>query len=155
MLELDIQSRTLITTHDKLVNITGIGAFLFSIPKFMVGDYLPHQSSSAINFKKYDLCLQNASSTIVELGKHSCSDGSTQSSGLYLAVLCLANMLMGIGATPLNTLGAAYLDENVSPKNSPLYIGVWYGMLILGPSVGFSIASAFLGEYTNLGEVFD
>ena len=126
---------------------------LFSVPKFMIGEYLPHESPSAINFKKYDFCSQNSSSTILELNKNYCNEGTTQSSGLYLTILCLANMLMGIGATPLNTLGAAYLDENVSPKNSPLYIGVWYGMLILGPSVGFSTASGFLGQYTNIGEV--
>lgn len=119
----------------------------------MIGDYLPHESSSTINFKKYDICSQNSSSTIMELGKQVCNKDTSQSSGLHLTILCIANMLMGIGATPLNTLGAAYLDENVSPKNSPLYIGIWYGMLILGPSVGFSTASGFLGQYTNIGEV--
>ena len=123
------------------------------MPKFMIGDYLPHQSSSAINFHKYELCLQNASSTIVDF-EGGCGDGgSSKTSGFYLAFLCLANMLMGIGATPLNTLGAAYIDENVSPKNSPIYIGIWYGMMILGPSLGFSAASVFLGDYTNFGEV--
>ena len=137
------------------VFILGIGAIMFSIPKFMIGDYLPHESSSAINLTSYNFCSQNATSTILELGKHHCDEGTSQSSGLYLTILCIANMLMGIGATPLNTLGAAYLDENVSPKNSPLYVGIWYGMLILGPSVGFSTASGFLGQYTNIGEVIN
>ena len=113
---------------------------------------MPLDTSKGIQYFKYDICKANATSTFTEIGDVSCS--TTESSTLYLIVFCVANMLMGIGATPLNTLGAAYLDENVSPKNSPLYIGVWYGMLILGPSIGLGTAAGFLKEYTNTEGVY-
>eukprot|EP00111_Clytia_hemisphaerica_P003959 TCONS_00011354-protein len=129
--------------------LIGIGAFIYSLPKFMKGDYQPLSTTATFDYNKYELCHHNSSSTIIDLPSHSCTI-TDDSSGLYLTILCVANMLMGIGATPLNTLGAAYLDENVSPKNSPIYIGIWYGMIILGPSVGFSAAAGFLNEYTNM-----
>ena len=115
----------------------------------MKGDYNPSMSPHGVNYMKYDTCLTNATSAFTEIGNMADCDSAPSSNG-YLAIFCVANMLMGIGATPLNTLGAAYLDENVSPKNSPIYIGIWYGMIILGPSVGFSAAAGFLNEYTNM-----
>lgn len=35
----------------------------------------------------------------------------------------LGQTLHGIGATPLFSIGTAYLDENVSQKASPVYLG--------------------------------
>ena len=32
-------------------------------------------------------------------------------------------VFIGMGATPLYTLGVAYLDENLKTKMSPVYIG--------------------------------
>ncbi|XP_066934957.1 solute carrier organic anion transporter family member 4C1-like [Clytia hemisphaerica] len=128
--------------------VTGLGAFIFSIPKFMKGAYNPTMSPHGVNYMKHDTCAGNATTAFMELGNMADCDSAPSSNG-YLAIFCVANMLMGIGATPLNTLGAAYLDENVSPKNSPIYIGIWYGMLILGPSIGLGSAGAFLKQYTN------
>lgn len=92
-------------------------------------------------------CKAQANTTYVPLAKP-CDN--TQSTAGYLAIFCIGNMLMGIGTTPVGTLGATYLDENVSPKNSPLFIGVWYLMTILGPSVGLMSAGAFLQKFTNM-----
>ena len=122
----------------------------------MKGSYMPTESleeakNIGINFLDYDLCSGNASSTTSQIGSDIC--GNSHSSGIYLVVFCIANMLMGLGTTPLSTLGAAYLDENVSPKNSPIYIGIWYGMMILGPSVGFATASGFLQQFTDVEQV--
>lgn len=108
---------------------------------------------AGINYGQHDTCSLNANSTFIDVDPKNCGFG-TSSAG-YLVLFCVSNMLMGIGATPLNTLGAAYLDENVSPKNSPIYIGIWYCTLILGPSIGLGSAASFLKEYTNTGqEVF-
>ena len=57
--------------------------------------------------------------------KHEQLDGQTKASCHVLAarialrVVCFA----GMGATPLYTLGVAYLDENLKTKMSPVYIG--------------------------------
>ena len=128
----------------------GLGSFMFCLPKFIKGDYHPMSPTSGINYRQYDTCSLNATSTFIGVDPQNCDVG--HSSAGYLALFCISNMLMGIGTTPLYTLGAAYLDENVSPKNSPLYIGIWYGATVLGPSVGLASASGFLKQYTNMGE---
>lgn len=41
----------------------------------------------------------------------------------FEVLFCFAHLLHGIGATPLFTLGVSYIDENVKPTLSSLYIG--------------------------------
>jgi hypothetical protein len=35
-----------------------------------------------------------------------------------------AQFIFGIGASPIHTLGVAFLDENVSQRASPAYLGI-------------------------------
>lgn len=44
----------------------------------------------------------------------------------YFLMFLLGQTLHGIGATPLFSIGTAYLDENVSQKASPVYLGEIY-----------------------------
>lgn len=43
----------------------------------------------------------------------------------YQFVFLFAQLIMGIGGSPLYTLGTAFIDENVSHKMQPIYSG-WY-----------------------------
>ena len=49
--------------------------------------------------------------------------------------------------------GPAYLDENVSPKSSPIYLGIWFAMSMFGPGLGFLVGSNFLRVYTDIKQV--
>lgn len=40
-----------------------------------------------------------------------------------LAIFFMSLLLIGLGTTAVNTLGIPYLDDNVAPKESPLYFG--------------------------------
>jgi organic anion transporter 4A len=42
---------------------------------------------------------------------------------VYFLIFLLGQTLHGIGATPLFSIGTSYLDENVSQKASPVYLG--------------------------------
>lgn len=79
-----------------------------------------------------------------------CLERTYDSSPIYLFILCLGQFVMGAGTTPLFTLGPAYLDENVNPKSSPVYIGVWFATTFLGPGVGFALGGMFLRTFTDL-----
>ena len=68
----------------------------------------------------------------------------------YLALFSFAQMLMGVGTTPLWSLGPAYIDENVHPKSSPIYIAVWFAATILGPGMGFLVGAPMLSVYVDL-----
>ena len=41
----------------------------------------------------------------------------------YLVVFMFGNLLMGLGASPLYTLGVTYMDENMMPEEFGLYMG--------------------------------
>ena len=84
---------------------------------------------------------------------NSCVQSIYGSSSLYLFFLCFGQLVMGAGTTPLYTLGPAYLDENVNPKVSPIYLGIWYATTFLGPGLGFAIGGTFLKKFTDLSLV--
>ena len=46
--------------------------------------------------------------------------------------------------------GPAYIDENVTPKASPIYLGTWYATTLLGPGVGFLIGGYCLTHFTDI-----
>ena len=55
--------------------------------------------------------------------------GEGGSLATYRLVFILGQLLHGLGAAPLITLGTTFLDESVSKRSSPLYIAVfqtWY-----------------------------
>ena len=41
----------------------------------------------------------------------------------YIFILVLAQIMVGSGGSPLYTLGTTYIDDHVSPKKAPVYIG--------------------------------
>ncbi|KAJ7394332.1 hypothetical protein OS493_000136 [Desmophyllum pertusum] len=57
---------------------------------------------------------------------------------------------MGAGTTPLYTLGPAYIDENVHPKSTPVYLAVFYAMSMLGPGLGFISGASLLNIYIDV-----
>ena len=120
---------------------------LFALPKLIKGRY--DAGSVSVNFQDFETCSFNA--TTGSINKDLCN--TQHSSVLHLAIFCFAEMIMGLGTTPLYTLGAAYLDENVSPKNCPIYMGIWYITTLLGPAVGFFIGGIFLNQYVDYGQV--
>ena len=62
----------------------------------------------------------------------------------------LGQILHGFGAAPIVTLGLTFLDEIVSAKNSPLYIGVFQTWFVVGPAVGYILGGQLLTLHTEL-----
>ena len=60
---------------------------------------------------------------------------------------------MGGGTTPLYTLGPAYIDENVHPKSSPIYLAVVFASSLLGPGLGFISGGSLLKIYVDVTQV--
>ena len=42
------------------------------------------------------------------------------------------------------------MDENVAPKNSPIYLGIWFTSSLIGPGLGFLVGGNFLRIWTDL-----
>lgn len=61
--------------------------------------------------------------------------------------------MAGAGGAPMFSLCIAYLDENVKPKYTSLFIALYYVSGFLGPSVGFVIAGQLLSLYVDIEQV--
>jgi len=71
----------------------------------------------------------------------------------YIFIFFLGQLLMGAGTTPLYTLGPAYIDENVHPKSSPVYLAVFFSLTLLGPGLGFIGGGSLLNIYIDITRV--
>ncbi|KAE8635702.1 hypothetical protein XENTR_v10002710 [Xenopus tropicalis] len=115
----------------------GLGSLVFSIPNFFSGIY-------EYGNKVSDFCEVSGNSSSLQ----NCSAGSSQSYFLYVFVL--GQLLMGVGGTPLYTLGTAYFDDSLPPHKSSLYIGIAYGMSVVGPAIGYLVGGQLLNIYIDI-----
>ncbi|NWH16947.1 SO4C1 protein, partial [Grus americana] len=114
----------------------GLGSLIFSLPHFSSGKY--HYGA-----KLEDTCqISGTSST-----NFTCSASTKSSLPNYLYVFILGQLLLGVGGTPLYTLGTAFIDDSVPKHKSSLYIGIGYAMSLLGPAIGY-----VLGGHTKMDQ---
>ena len=115
--------------------LMSIGALLFASPQFLFDSY-KHSSNTQLQLEQ---CLDARNYT---------SDCSTGQIGAY-SIFIVSNIVMGVGATPLYTLGICYLDEIIYPKYVSLHMGVNNAMIVIGLLTGFGVGSAFLSVYVD------
>uniref|UniRef100_A0A3B5KDF3 Solute carrier organic anion transporter family member n=1 Tax=Takifugu rubripes TaxID=31033 RepID=A0A3B5KDF3_TAKRU len=115
--------------------IMASGSLVFALPHFASAPYRASVSEQT------ELCAANRSSP--------CQDKEAAQSS-YRFLFMLGQLLHGVGATPLYTLGVTYLDENVRSNYAPVYIGIFYTAAILGPAVGYLLGGYFLNIYTEI-----
>ncbi|XP_074063007.1 solute carrier organic anion transporter family member 4C1-like [Macrotis lagotis] len=112
----------------------GLGSLVFSLPHFTSGEY--HFGS-----KFEDTCPAAGNITI-------CRDSTSKLSS-YLYVFILGQLLLGVGGTPLYTLGTAFIDDSVPTHKSSLYIGIGFSMSVLGPAIGYVLGGQLLKIYID------
>ncbi|XP_023564382.1 solute carrier organic anion transporter family member 4C1 [Octodon degus] len=111
----------------------GLGAFVFALPQFFSGEY---QLGSIYE----DTCLARNST--------SCTSSRSSLSN-YLYIFILGQLLLGVGGTPLYTLGTAFIDESVPTHKASLYIGIGYSMSLFGPAIGYVLGGQLLNVYID------
>ena len=115
--------------------VQGIGALVFALPQFVFGRYEVGDSG----FKDVESCRD---------GNDFSLDYSS-SNNAVLAFFMMGNILIGVGAAPLFTVGISYLDEIVNPKYVSIHFGVFYMTAIIGPALGFALGGIFLSVYVD------
>uniref|UniRef100_A0A3Q3IDE3 Solute carrier organic anion transporter family member n=1 Tax=Monopterus albus TaxID=43700 RepID=A0A3Q3IDE3_MONAL len=118
------------------VLIMALGSLVFALPHFITPLYqvsLPERTG---------MCSANRTSP--------CQDKEGGGLSNYRFVFMLGQLLHGVGATPLYTLGVTYLDENVKSNYAPVYIGIFYTAAIVGPAAGYLLGGYFLNIYTEI-----
>ena len=112
----------------------GLGALLFSSPQFITGEYDVGKTANL----SFEACRD------VNDFAPDCKGSSS-----IFVVFILGNILIGGGSTPLFTIGTSYIDDTVCPKHTPIWLGVFYTVAIIGPALGFGLGGAFLTIYVD------
>ncbi|CAD5121057.1 DgyrCDS9597 [Dimorphilus gyrociliatus] len=120
------------------VLLLGIGSFIFSIPHYISSTY---NFSSEQNFE----CSANYND--------GCQDSKDVSKGSVLFLLGLGQFLLGVGSGPLYSTTFVYFDQNMSRRKSSLTTGLFYGIGIIGPAVGYVTQGAVLKLYGDFNRV--
>ena len=133
-----------------MLPLQAIAALLMALPKLMIGKYnIPGATPGS--GRGSNICITGSKSPF---GSAGCADDDGYGSTMkYLSVFCLAQFIFGVGLTPLWPLAPAYLDENVNPKNAPIYVGIWFVSNFLGRGLGYLVGGAFLQFFTDISLV--
>uniref|UniRef100_G1T2H6 Solute carrier organic anion transporter family member n=1 Tax=Oryctolagus cuniculus TaxID=9986 RepID=G1T2H6_RABIT len=106
--------------------VMALGALLSALPEFLTHQYKYEAGDIGRGADGRDTCAAN---------------GSGERGPDPDLVCRTRSVLLGIGATPVQPLGVSYIDDHVRRKDSSLYIGILFTMLVFGPACGFILGS--------------
>jgi sodium-independent organic anion transporter len=112
-----------------------VGCLVFAFPQFVGERYKPASSLTGA-----EVCPESGSTG-------ACSANNKGMYGFFIA----GQLFIGLASAPLFTLGVTFIDDNVAPAKSPLYIGIFYMFAAVGPAIGFVLGGVFLASWVDPG----
>lgn len=108
------------------------------MPQFVFGQY--EMGLNGTQSQSFELC---------EPGSISFPNCDATANTFALAFFFIGNILIGVGAAPLFTVGTAYLDDIVLPRYVTIHLGIFYAFSIIGPAIGYGLGGLFLSLYVD------
>uniref|UniRef100_A0A8C2Y5W9 Solute carrier organic anion transporter family member n=1 Tax=Coturnix japonica TaxID=93934 RepID=A0A8C2Y5W9_COTJA len=133
--------------------VFAFGCLLTSFPHFLIGRYhiessvVPQENSSVVS-----LCHVNQSMFSLRTEEPSTECEKEPGSLLWIFVM-LGNLIRGMGETPVVPLGISYLEDFAKTENSPFYQGCLHTATVIGPFLGFLLASFCAKLFVDLDSV--
>lgn len=123
--------------------VMALGALLSALPEFLINQYEIKKIQRTDMGR--DVCTNTSSGEFLD--DTECAN-KANTNMMYL-LLIGAQVLLGIGATPVQPLGVSYIDDHVKKKDSSLYIGILFSTLVFGPACGFILGSVCTKFYVD------
>lgn len=123
--------------------VMALGALLSALPEFLTNQY---------EYKIIDSWRRDAGRDVCSNASHTTDEelcGNRTNTNMMYLLLIGAQVLLGIGATPVQPLGVSYIDDHVRRKDSSLYIGILFSTLVFGPACGFILGSVCTKFYVD------
>nr|XP_028602536.1 solute carrier organic anion transporter family member 1C1-like isoform X1 [Podarcis muralis] len=138
--------------------IMSFGTFLIAMPQFFMGHYRYEIFSSSSNSTvSISPCLQDQNQlpvSVLERAQAQIHAGCEKEAGISMWIyVLLGNLLRGIGETPIQPLGIAYIDDHATEESAAFYIGCVQTVAIIGPIFGFLLGSLCATLYVDIGFV--
>ncbi|XP_062990420.1 solute carrier organic anion transporter family member 1C1-like isoform X1 [Elgaria multicarinata webbii] len=138
--------------------IMSVGTFLIAMPQFFMGHYRYEIFSSSTNSTvSISPCLQDQNQipvSVLERSQAKLHAGCEKEAGISMWIyVLLGNLLRGIGETPIQPLGIAYIDDYATEESAAFYIGCVQTVAIIGPIFGFLLGSLCANLYVDIGFV--
>uniref|UniRef100_UPI0037E95CC9 solute carrier organic anion transporter family member 2B1 isoform X1 n=1 Tax=Semicossyphus pulcher TaxID=241346 RepID=UPI0037E95CC9 len=125
-----------------------LASLLMAMPHFLSGEYDYTGSIGSSGDNSSSLC-QSESTLTTSSSNQSCSKQESPAQKVVYPMLLLGQLLLGIGAVPIQPFGISYIDDYASKKNSPLYLGILLAVTSIGPAFGFITGSLMLRFYVD------
>uniref|UniRef100_A0A8C7MTP3 Solute carrier organic anion transporter family member n=1 Tax=Oncorhynchus kisutch TaxID=8019 RepID=A0A8C7MTP3_ONCKI len=126
--------------------VMALGALLSALPEFLTHQYEYEAGDGWHAEDGRDVC-SNMTRTEGRDSAFLC--GNKSNTNMMYLLLIGAQVLLGIGATPVQPLGVSYIDDHVKMKDSSLYIGIVFSTLVFGPACGFILGSLCTKVYVD------
>ena len=126
----------------------GLGSLLFSLPHFTTDLYLSNQVIPVNETLEEveNLCIPGR---VIKQKNTEESEKLIENLQNYKYIFVFGQILHGIGAAPLVTLGTTLLDESVAKTSAPMYIGIFQTFFVIGPALGYLFGGFLLSVYTD------
>lgn len=118
--------------------------FLFGYPPIPGNDLILGQNNT-VNSTYHTMCLNDtlrlANQSSIDCGEKILPEQQARTKNIVLIIFLISLLGVGMGQTPVYTLGISYIDDNVASRESPIYFAITIGIRILGPALGFIMGS--------------